>query len=117
MTAKRSSITSAPADSAGIESLVRIGSRSGNETLRALDAGASGVVVPHVENGSDAARVVSEAHYPPTGSRSLAVSTRAGRQGFNGLREHVAAAEQRTMVVVQIEHRDALPQASQHEKS
>jgi 4-hydroxy-2-oxoheptanedioate aldolase len=96
------------ADSAGIETLVRIGGESGHEILRALDAGSSGVVAPHIKDGEDAARVVNAAHYPPLGTRSLAVSTRAGHQGFISSVDHVAAARERTMVVVQIEDGDAL---------
>jgi 4-hydroxy-2-oxoheptanedioate aldolase len=96
------------ADSAGVEAIVRIGSESDHEILRALDAGATGVVAPHINNGADAARVVAQAHYPPVGSRGLAVSTRAGKHGFSTLTEHVAAAAEHTMVVVQIEDRQAL---------
>ena len=35
----------------------------------ALDAGAAGVVVPHVQSAADAAAVVAAGRFPPTGSR------------------------------------------------
>ena len=38
---------------------------------RALDAGAVGIVVPHIDSSEDARRAVDAARYPPTGSRSL----------------------------------------------
>lgn len=96
------------ADSAGLECLVRVGNHDASEVLRALDAGASGVVVPHVTNPDEAAAAVRAAHYPPIGTRGLAVSTRAGRQGTVSLAEHVEAALRSTVVVVQIEDGSAL---------
>lgn len=38
---------------------------------RALDAGVQGVIVPMVETGEHAARVVDAVKYPPMGSRSI----------------------------------------------
>jgi 4-hydroxy-2-oxoheptanedioate aldolase len=98
------------ADSAGLECLVRVGSLDGTEILRALDAGASGVIVPHVTTPDEAAAAVAAAHYPPVGRRGLAVSTRAGGQGTRSVGEHVADALRSTVVVAQIEDADALHQ-------
>jgi 4-hydroxy-2-oxoheptanedioate aldolase len=97
------------ADSAGLESLVRVGGHNGIEVLRALDAGASGVIVPHVTTADEAAAAVAAAHYPPVGRRGLAVSTRAGGQGTSSVAQHVADALRATVVVAQIEDGDALP--------
>ena len=38
---------------------------------RALDAGASGIIVPAVEDADRAAKVVARCHYPPEGTRSF----------------------------------------------
>src|SRR5262245_35125759 len=67
------------ADSAGLDCVVRVGANDSTEILRALDAGARGVVVPHVTTAAEAAAAVRAAHYPPIGKRGLALSTRAGR--------------------------------------
>lgn len=96
------------ADAAGVEALVRVGTPEPIETLRALDAGATGVIVPHVNDGAAARAVVRAAHYPPVGERGLAVSTRAGRQGTSPVSEHVERALKNTVVVVQVEHASAL---------
>lgn len=96
------------ADSAGVEVIVRVGSPEPIETLRALDAGASGVIAPHVNDAASARSVVRAAHYPPAGERGLAVSTRAGRQGLSPVAEHVRLALENTLVVVQVEHADAV---------
>jgi len=39
--------------------------------MKALDAGAYGIICPMVNTGGDAARLVSYVRYPPTGSRSF----------------------------------------------
>jgi 4-hydroxy-2-oxoheptanedioate aldolase len=96
-----------------LPALVRTSSGAAGEILAALDAGAVGVVVPHVRDASDARAVVSAAHYPPVGRRGLAVSTRAGRYGATPLDEHLRAAAEQTCVVVQIEDAEAVPRADE----
>lgn len=96
------------ADSVGIEILVRVGSAEKIESLRALDAGAAGIIVPHVNDAEGAEAAVGAAHYPPVGERGLAVSTRAGGHGSSPVAEHVRDALEDTLVVVQVEHADAL---------
>lgn len=56
---------------AGITPVVRVPANEPAWIGRALDGGAVGIVVPHVETPEDAARAVSAARYPPAGSRSL----------------------------------------------
>ncbi|WP_199334625.1 HpcH/HpaI aldolase family protein [Streptomyces sp. GMR22] len=91
------------ADAAGIAALVRVGSNDPLAVLRALDAGATGVVVPHISTRAEARAAVSAAHYPPHGSRGLALSTRAGRSGTVPMQQHLADAAARTVVVAQAE--------------
>jgi 4-hydroxy-2-oxoheptanedioate aldolase len=101
------------AGSASIPALVRVGSNDPLPILRALDAGAAGVIVPHVSAPEDAQAAVRAAHYPPTGSRGLALSTRAGRYGTLPVHEHLANAAASTIVVAQVEDKDAVPQSAQ----
>ena len=96
------------ADAAGVPSVVRVGDLSAIDILRALDAGATGVVIPHVGDAEAATKAVRCAHYPPFGTRGLAVSTRAGHQGGLALREHLARADRTTLVLVQVEDADAV---------
>ncbi len=101
------------ADSAGLAALVRVGANQPIDILRALDAGAAGIVVPHVNDAGDAHAAVRAAHYPPLGERGLAVSTRAGRQGLASIDEHVRHATDNTLVVVQLEDARALAHAGE----
>jgi len=100
------------ADAAGIPALVRICGQTPAEILHALDAGACGIVVPHVLNADQARALVEAAHYPPKGRRGIATTTRAGRHGMVTLNEHLSIAENEVLVIPQIEDADAVPHAA-----
>jgi 4-hydroxy-2-oxoheptanedioate aldolase len=100
------------ADAAGVPALVRVPSADPVHVGAALDAGAAGVVVPHVLDPAGAEAVVAAAHYPPRGRRGFAVSTRAGGYGAAGWLEHLERAARETVVVVQIEDAEAVPHAA-----
>ncbi len=96
------------ADSAGIRVLVRVSDEQSPDILRALDAGAHGIVVPHVTSAEGAARAAALTRYPPDGRRSLALSTRAARHGTRAAEEHLEAASREIALIVQIEDAEAL---------
>jgi 4-hydroxy-2-oxoheptanedioate aldolase len=98
------------AESFGMPAVVRIGSHHSGEILRALDTGAEGIIVPHVNTRAEAEAIVRAAHYPPIGRRSLATTTRAGRHAFSNLKEHLRSAEENTLVAVQAEDPEAIEQ-------
>lgn len=86
--------------------LVRVGANDQLLIKRALDAGAHGVVVPMVNSREDAERAVASAYYPPRGRRGAGLF-RAQRYGL-GFAEYKTWADSETVVVVQIEHVDAV---------
>jgi 4-hydroxy-2-oxoheptanedioate aldolase len=69
----------------------------------ALDAGASGVLVPRVESGEQAAAIVAAATFPPRGVRG-AGPARAAEYG-RSLPQYLVAAQEHLLVGVQIETR------------
>jgi 2-keto-3-deoxy-L-rhamnonate aldolase RhmA len=73
---------------------------------KALDAGAAGIIVPHVNSAEEAARAVHWAKYPPEGGRSVGFS-RANRYGAR-FQENVETANAETVVVAQVEHIDGV---------
>lgn len=99
------------ARAAHISTLVRVGEGEWPLVQRVLDAGAEGVVIPHVRDAAGATRAVRSAHYPPGGDRGFATYTAAGRWGKATAAEHVAAAE-RTLVVVMIEDVEGVQNAT-----
>jgi len=73
---------------------------------KALDAGASGVIIPRVNSASEAAKAVHWSKYPPEGGRGVGFS-RANLYGAR-FREHVETANRETTVIVQVEHVEAV---------
>ena len=62
---------SVAAQDAGIAPIVRVPGFQHFHATRALDGGAQGVVVPHVDTAEVAAEMVSNCKYPPVGHRSV----------------------------------------------
>ena len=86
--------------------LVRLAASSELEVKKALDIGAAGVIAPQVNSAEQASQVVRWAKYAPLGTRGVGAA-RAHGYGL-ALKEYLATANDRTVVVVQAEHRDAV---------
>ncbi len=54
----------------GITPIVRVCAAAIDEATRALDNGAMGIVVPHVNTGAEAERIANAFRFPPLGHRS-----------------------------------------------
>jgi 4-hydroxy-2-oxoheptanedioate aldolase len=96
------------AEAGGTEALVRVTYAERTQILRALDTGASGVLVPQINSRQEAELAVAAAHYPPGGVRGIAFSVRAARYGLTPPPDYLAAAGEETLVCVQVETRAAL---------
>lgn len=73
---------------------------------RILDAGAQSLLIPFVQNASEATEAVIATRYPPDGIRGVAGSTRASAYGRDKQYLHDAGGE--IAVLVQIETAEAL---------
>jgi len=71
---------------------------------RLLDAGALGLVVPMVNSAEDADQAVKSMKFPPDGFRSMS----RGRGGHAYGDDYMERANDEILVVVQIEHADAV---------
>lgn len=90
----------------GIPVLYRVGANEPVRIMHALDAGASGVVVPQIRTVADAERAVAWCRYPPAGLRGIA-PRRASGYG-RGTAAYMAAANALVTCCIQIETREAL---------
>ena len=63
--------------------LVRVSDHSYGDMQRILDAGATGILWPHVSNADEARQVVSQAWHPPVGTRGSGGGMRAGGWGIS----------------------------------
>ncbi len=96
---------------AGITPIVRVPGHEHYHASRLLDAGAQGIVAPHVDTPEEAQRIARACRYPPLGHRSV-----AGAQPQLGFRsvpvgEATRLVNEETLVVVMLETPKAIANA------
>jgi 2-keto-3-deoxy-L-rhamnonate aldolase RhmA len=97
----------------GIAPFVRVPSARPEHVSRALDAGALGVIAPHIRSAAEAREVVASAKFPPLGGRSAAGALPHLQYRSVPAAEANAAMNEATMVVVQFETADAIEKADE----
>jgi 2-keto-3-deoxy-L-rhamnonate aldolase RhmA len=96
-------------EASGITAIARPASKSPEHILQVLDRGVMGVQVPHVNTAEDAREVIAAVKYHPAGRRGLAAGTRAAVYDSHGtLADHVKAANDATLIAIQLEDRPAI---------
>ena len=96
------------ARAADIVPLVRVPQAEYAFVARALDAGARGIIAPRVNTPEVVEQLVSWVRYPPEGVRGFACNTAQTDGEPISANEFVAAANRETLLVVQIERREAV---------
>jgi 2-keto-3-deoxy-L-rhamnonate aldolase RhmA len=91
--------------------LVRVPSHEQHVIEHALDIGADGVVVPKVNTVAEAEAVVAATRFPPAGRRGVNPVRASGY--FADLPGYFAAANERTLCLVQIESGAAVDRAAE----
>jgi len=102
---------SVAAQDAGIAPVVRVPGFEHFHATRVLDAGALGIVVPHVDTPEQAAAVVDNCKYPPLGHRS--VTGALPQLDFRSvpIAETAAAINAATLLIVMLETPQAIANA------
>ncbi len=95
-------------DLCGGAPLVRLTSIDPDLIKRVMDAGAHGIVAPMVNSARDAELAVAAVRYAPAGFRGVGLA-RAQEYG-PGFADYLAWQATESIVIVQIEHRDAIEQ-------
>ncbi len=100
------------AQAAGLPALVRLPGDDPSTASRLLDGGATGIVVPHVDGPDQIAPVIARCRFPPRGRRSIGGPV--PQLGYAALpaAEHMARADERTLVVAMIESPAAVEAAA-----
>jgi 2-keto-3-deoxy-L-rhamnonate aldolase RhmA len=98
---------------AGVTPLVRVPGYEHHLATRLLDAGAMGIVFPHVDSAEHARQLVSNCKYPPMGHRSLGGPV--AQLGFRGYprAESTEAVNRDTLLVMMLETPEAIDRADQ----
>lgn len=96
------------ADVSGASSLIRV--QENNEALirKALEIGADGILVPHVNTAKEAKRAVEYAKFPPMGVRGAAGLVRSGGYAVSNWPEYIEFSNKETVVAVMAEEPEAI---------
>jgi len=81
------------AEVSGVAPIARIGNRDFSMALRLVEAGAQGVLAPHVMSADYVNDLADVIRYRPDGDRGIDPSTRSARHGLIDMRERLATPE------------------------
>lgn len=95
----------------GITPIARVPGHAAHHASRLLDAGAQGIVVPHIDSAEQARAVVRACLYPPQGERSLTAPLPQLRFEMPPTAELLHRLNQNTLVVVMLETATAIDNA------
>ncbi|MEZ5932680.1 MAG: aldolase/citrate lyase family protein [Alphaproteobacteria bacterium] len=102
---------SCAAQDAGITPIVRVPGFEHYHAAKALDGGAQGIVVPHVDTPEVAAAMVQHCRYPPLGKRSVVGVLPQLDFAAMPLAESAEAVNESTLVILMIETGEAVANA------
>lgn len=94
----------------GVAPLVRVTDHGYGDGQRYLDAGAAGLLVPHISNGEQAAATMRQFLFPPEGTRGMGFAARAGQWGRlpGGRDEYVRAGHEDVARIAMVEEQEAV---------
>jgi 2-keto-3-deoxy-L-rhamnonate aldolase RhmA len=92
----------------GVYPLVRVPDHGLSVIQRVLDAGAAGVVVPHLDTVEQARAVVRATYFPPRGDRGSGGTSRAGRWGLLPRADYLEYGNEQALCIVQLESEVAI---------
>jgi 2-keto-3-deoxy-L-rhamnonate aldolase RhmA len=98
----------AAALTAGIAPMIRVPGHESFHATRLLDAGATGIVVPHVSTREEAENVVRACYFPPLGKRSIPGMLPQVLFESHPVAETVQAINRETLLVAMIETEEGL---------
>ena len=102
---------SCAAQDAGITPIVRVPGIEHYHAAKALDGGAQGIVVPHVDSVDVAEAMVQHSRYPPIGKRSVVGRLPQLDFASTPLGEAAAAVNASTLLILMIESAQAVDDA------
>ncbi|HEY8480960.1 MAG TPA: aldolase/citrate lyase family protein [Spirillospora sp.] len=92
--------------------LVRVPSHDHGLVQRVLDAGAGGVLFPHVDTVEQAEAVVRMVRFPGAGTRGSGGTSRAGAWGLRPRADYLRFGNEKALCIPQLESEEALRNAS-----
>ncbi len=95
-------------EASGITPIVRTPSSEETYILRALECGAAGVQVPHVDDVKTAKSVIEAAMYFPKGMRGVSPYTKAAQYASVDPRTHMESSNSEVMTIIHIESHEGI---------
>lgn len=91
-----------------MDSLVRIAKGSYSDYVRAFEADATGIIVPHVASADEARQIVEWTRFHPIGKRALDGGNTDGRYCLIPLTDYLRHSNEERVIIMQIESPEAL---------
>jgi 4-hydroxy-2-oxoheptanedioate aldolase len=91
-----------------IDLMVRVRKSGYDMPMRALEFGATGIMVPHIRSAEEARQWVEWCKFPPMGKRGLDGAGADALHGLDGGLDYLRQANEETFLVVQIEDKEAV---------
>jgi 4-hydroxy-2-oxoheptanedioate aldolase len=92
----------------GMEPMVRIRKEGDHSFYRAFEAGASGLMVPHVRTIDEAEWVIKCSRFSPVGLRGMDGVEAPAKYSLVPMQEYMAWAQKETFVLLQVEDKESL---------
>ena len=87
----------------GVSPIVRVPSLDGGIVQRLLDAGAEGIMLPHVDTVEQARAAAYAVRFPPLGGRGVGSTSRAGAWGAMSREDYLRYGQEEVVLIAQIE--------------
>lgn len=101
------------ADQLGMAPIVRVPTLDGGIVQRVLDAGAEGIMLPHVDTVEQAEAGARAVRFPPLGTRGVGATSRAGAWGAIDRAEYLRFGQEEVVFIAQIESAGAARSAGE----
>jgi len=95
-------------ESRGVSPVMRLGSISEPEILKALDIGVHCVQIPNIKNADQVKEIIKLSKYPPLGERGFSPFTRSGGYSLDNAKTLTERANLNTMIAINIEGENAI---------
>jgi 2-keto-3-deoxy-L-rhamnonate aldolase RhmA len=101
------------ADAVGITSVIRVPENNPTHIRYSIEAGAQGVIVPHVKNREDAEKARDAIRYPPEGKCGICPAIRAANYSTPAWEEYLEHSSKETMLIPILEDLEAIDKAEE----
>lgn len=96
------------ADAAGITTVVKMAENNSTYIRQAIEAGALGIMVPHIKNRQDARKAIDSIRYPPEGKLGMCPAIRSANYSSPGWDDYLEHSSKNVMFIPILEDKEAI---------